>query len=92
MTSYDKISAYLMQPMDTIYEDSLISLLFSDKTTFIDKNWTSSHICIRKGNLLVYKDEKNLKEGSPLFEEPILNCEVAIDTEHKKKKNVFKFS
>lgn len=57
----------------------------------LDKTWVSSHVVIKKGSLVIYKDEKSLKEDLPQFEEPILHC--TIEHDHKqKKKHVFKFT
>ncbi|KAL5270487.1 hypothetical protein ACHWQZ_G001266 [Mnemiopsis leidyi] len=57
----------------------------------LDKTWVSSHVVIKKGSLVIYKDEKSLKEDLPQFEEPILHCTVEHEPKQKKK-HVFKFT
>ena len=56
-----------------------------------DKNWVRSHICIKKGTLVLYKDEQSLKEDMAQFEEPIIGCMVDVEAKQKKK-HVFKFT
>ena len=51
----------------------------------------SSHVVIKKGSLVIYKDEKSLKEDLPQFEEPILHCTIEHE-QKQKKKHIFKFT
>lgn len=59
-------------------------------TKALDKTWVRCHVVIKKGSLVIFKDEKALKDDLHLFDEPILHC--IIDAESKqKKKFVFRF-